>query len=767
MSKVCYITYTEPANHFSGNEVKFFVREFDLESKIGKSHVFVKNIPFIIPTFEMPNGDAERLLEECQNEFPQIEFKKKHYSMNKSVIWAYINDKKLISGIGKNKAERIKLPAKFLDKKSSYSQQLRFYYPPYTLVDIADNELKLPEKQEKTIVDLDTIILDKKCAMDIETMDYDNPQKERISNVVLNFNKNKYIITTFVPKFHEWKGYQIISVRNNSKEKINPKESTDKIKQIASDIIQKEDPLIIYGYNLPFDQSKLRDLGEKKVYTPGVSETGPVYKSVQGMKNMITKGRMTIDSYGYLFFYSNFYENNKLETHSRMAGINFTKGLPYEILAFKTKNGENGSNEDMEKCLDYVVEDGDTTMEIGEKNIKKIILKSRFVKREPSTICTSSGKNIMKEYWNKQFFLKMNTLRDRYEKYHKEDTFILEDYQNELLDLDNDKRKDGLFENVSMVYPLLFIKSLWDTMLSNTVENLRFNTPEEKFDSYQTLNEYITNAIKEYLNYKAKIKETPERKDIFNYVMKNEYGANIDIIDSKLDIFSHDFKEILNGADLINYSKKFLYVKNPEKIVERNLGYIFGKGNCLCAKNKIVTLIEDSNNKFPKLIYQSFGLSRGEKTQFDIKLMRDFLLKRLRLESNEKALECLDNKMNQLDSGEIPKENLLFGGIYEKELEEDLAKELMQKYSCIYEDKQEILNKNGKGTENFTKKWYFRKGPGYGYVKDEEYPLSTTEFLMTGEKPDYSFYKKNFLRAFEDLLYVGMNKSEINNSILG
>lgn len=709
---IAYIIYTEPINYYSGNEVRFFIREFDVETKKGKSSIFTKNIDYIIPSFELFSNEADVLFDNCTKNFPQIEFKKKYFSANKKVLWAYIKDKKWLNA--RKKEERIVLPNKFLVKKSSHSQQLRFYYPPFTMVNIINGNLELPTKQEKSSVDLEFILEDKKCAIDIETVDYNTPT-ERITNAVLNFGNKKYIITTFKPPFNKFRDYQIISVGN-----VELNKTTDEIKKTVTNIIQEEDPLILYGFNIEFDQNKLRELGEEK-YLPGVGKTKPIYKSVQGLKNMITKGRFTIDLYSYLFFYFNIYENNKLETHSRMKGINFTKSLSYELLAYKTKKGEQGSIDDMIEVLTYAAEDGDATYELGEKNCKKIILKSKFVKREPSVICTTSGKNIMKEYWKKKYFLKMNTLRDRYEHYKKRD-FSIEEYKDKLLNL---TKKDGFFKNVAVVYPLLFIKALWDTMIAGTTENLRFNTPEEKFDSYQTLNEYISQTIEDYISYKEKIEKKPDLKDKLNYVIKGEYGVDMNTIETKLKECTELFNELLLEAELINYSKKFLYVKNPNKIVDRNLGFVFGRGNCLCAGKKIVTLIEDK--QFPKIIYQGFNLSKGKKTSFDITLIKDFLIKKLRLEDEYSIANFMKQKIAELRDGKIDREKLVYKGFYKN---------------------------NGVNI-----------GPGYGFVINESEPLPTDQFLRTTKKPDYDFYSNNFLKTFKDLLFSGFSDKTLLEKI--
>ena len=503
------------------------------------------------------------------------------------------------------------LPDKFLKEKTSPSQQMRFYYPVYTIANVENGELILPEKLQKSAIDLETVLKDKKCALDIETVDYENPENERISNVVLNFGpgNRKEILTIFKTPFNEFNGYAITHCKD-----------TNDITKKTGEIISAEDPLILYGYNIEFDQKRLRDLG-KEGYFPGVDETKPVYKSVQGLKNIITKGRFTIDLYGYLFMYRNLYENNKLETHARMAGFDFKKGLSYDVLAYKSKKAEQGSVKDMEEVLKYVVEDGEVTYNFGEKNARKIIQNSIFSKRDPSTICTTSGKNVMKEFWQRKFFLEMNTLKNRYDHGYYKDDFSLENHKDKLLNL---KKEDGFFKDVSLVYPLLFIKSFWP-MIEGTTDALRFDTPDECHNSYQLLNEFVTIPLKEFMKFEEKSKEMQKKgeKCSYDYIMRGNYGMDSTTIRDNLEKNTKKFNELLENSGLINYSKKFIYLNNPEEITKEQLGFVYGKGNCLASGKKIVSLIDD------RLIYQGFGLSKGKKTQFGVGLMRDFVRKRL------------------------------------------------------------------------------------------------------------------------------------------
>ena len=689
MAKVNYITYTEPVNLCKGINSNIYVREFDTETKKGASRVFVKDIPLIIPSLEIETNNASEMIEKYRSEFPQMTCKLKHFSNKKSVIWAYLYDKKFVSS--QKKEEKITLPEIFLTDKTSYSQELRFFYPPYTMVEIKDDNLLLPEKYQKSTIDLDTILSDKKCALDIETMDYDDPEKERISNVNLNFGNEKYIMTTFKTPFNEFNGYKIIRCKD-----------TDEIKKTVEQLIKEKDPLILYGYNISFDQEKLRELGSDE-YLPGVGGKKPIFKSVQGIRNMITKGRFTIDLYGYLFMYHNLFENNKLETHAKMSGIEFKKDLPYSVLAYKTKLGEQGSVKDMEEVLTYVSKDGDVTYELGDKYVKNIIMKSKFVKRNPETICTTSGKNIMKEYWSKKYFFGLNTWKDRYNKFYKEDEFIIEDHKNEYLNLN---RRDGLFKDVSAVYPILFIKSLWDSMIEGTTENLRFQTPQEKYESYQTLNEYISNTLKEFIERKKSLQKRPEKEWIYNYVMQKEYGASMTTIEKKINEESKVFNELLPEAGLINYSKKFLFVKNPQKIEERKLGFVYGNGNLLSCDEKMIMKINSGNGL--KMIYQGVGISKGKKSMFDADLMREFLIKRLNLEEEGSLLEFLNGNIKNLKEGKIPREKLVYHGL--------------------------------------------------GVIDGEE--VSTEEFLTSDKQPDYNYYAKHFFDAYKKILITDFSRKK-------
>lgn len=728
MALIHYITYTEP-DVKSGKDVRFFVREFDTARKIGRSLQFVEPVELIVPSFEMKKEEAPGRLEELARDFPGIEFERKNFFREKEVIWATIRNRK--------KPERTRLPRQFLDKKTSFSQQLRFYYPPFTLVPIRDGKLTRPSKFEKSAVSREIVLDDKKCSLDIETVDYNDPNEERISNVVIRFKDHGYIITTFVPPFKEFRRYRIISVRKSHDELIDLKRSTDAIKREVTGIIQSEDPLGIYGFNLPFDQEKLRKLGDED-YLPGVNMTGPVFKSVQGLKNMITKGRFSFDIYGYKFLYFNLYENNKLETHARREGIDFKKSLPYDILAYKTKKAEEGSLEDMIECLTYVAEDGDVMFQIGQNNEKKILSKALFVKREPSSICTSSGRSLMKEYWEKQYFLSRNTLRNRYEhgyrkrkeakdnvedqgemlfklapdrkKAEYEEEFSVWKKKNELI---NPRRENGVFKDISIVYPLFLTKAFWP-MIQGTTDNLALvGTPDEMLDANQTLDEYICHAVKDSEDYheKAKREKTPSERDRrmgqFDYIMNREYNIWLSEARSNLEKTAGRMKELIGNSGQINYSNKFLFMRHPEQIVHEKLGFVYGRGNCLSCGRKVITRDGDS------LIYQGFGISRGRRCIFDSRLLKGVLMRRLSRDdwSEEEIAQYMKEKMQEIESGEMKRGNLLFKDI---------------------------------GKRKFG-------GKSYGFSHGRELPI---EDFIKAPSIDVRMYAQNFFDSYQDVLKV-------------
>ncbi|MBW3023237.1 hypothetical protein KY308_03980, partial [Candidatus Woesearchaeota archaeon] len=388
---VYYITHAEPVNVQSGNLARFFLRNFD--EKEGRGHSLFIEHPFdlIVPSFEMPFEEAKENLKNLIREFPDFKFELKNYSHKKEVIWAILEDKK----------RRKELPKYFLKNKSSASMLLRFFFPPFMAVDPEN----FPPKELK-FVDPEIVLMDTKCAIDIETTDYNNPDlEERITNAVINFGpgSKKVIFTTFqnLKGINEKSGYNILVVND-----------TDAIKQRVAEEIIEEDPLLLYGFNFAFDQEKLRELGESD-FRVGVDGSVPVFKSVQALRNMIEKGRFVVDLYGYLFYHRNIYKDNRLATHCCD-----TKSLSHVELEAKTKVAESkkrGSREAAEEIISYVVDDGEMTFGLGESYVKEIIAKSWFAKREPSTICTTSGKNISVEMWKERYFHKRSTFLDRYD----------------------------------------------------------------------------------------------------------------------------------------------------------------------------------------------------------------------------------------------------------------------------------------------------------------------------------------------------------------
>ncbi len=705
---VMYIVYTEPVqnqegNMRIGNEVAVFCRDFDERTGVGKSKYFTTEMQHVIPSFDLDGKKVDKILTErgkkligradesidekvdrliflLSKDHPAVNFVKKDYSQDKRVIHAVFDDLRYknslpkyflrqVMAIGKNgkpKATRV----------SFYSPTTYFrwrYAPPFTVVEEKNGQLIFPKKRK--FVDKEIVLADKKCALDIETTEYDSPELERITNAVLNFGEKKYIITSFRGVGDRFRDYDVIYAEN-----------TDGIKNMVEGILHEEDPLIIYGFNIVFDQKKLRELGDDD-YLPGVDFSRPVFK---GLKNMMTKGRFTVDLYPFLSSNKNIYKNNTLATHS---GIE--KDMNHAVLEFETYQAEHGRMDSVQRCMGYVAGDGDITRKRGDENIENIVSRALFAKISLEKACTASSKANMGDYWNKKFYFEMNTYKNRYEHGYNRLEFDPENKKDELLNLERNK---CLEDRVSLVYPKFFINSLWD-MIRGTTSTLRFGTPLEKLNFCQTLHGYITHSLIEYFELKE---EKPGFARV--YAFEQMYGIKFDKIDSLLKKNVERMNELLKDAGLINYSKKFLYVKNPEQIEKEKLGFVFGTGPMLSAGEKIVSLIDG------RLIYQGFGLTRGTKTSFDKEFAEAIIKKRLLLMPEEEVIEFVGSEISKLRNGDAPKEDLLFK-----------------------------KNVNGRRYD-------------YGIVEGKE--MHAMEFLTREVLPDFDFYIENFKRAFLSVIRV-------------
>ncbi len=718
---VLYIVYTEPVQNRSGheptgNEVRVFCRDFDEKTGVGKSKYFTVEMQHIIPSFDLTKDKINEHLTKINKELlfspPEehidkaldrlifllgeeyssyrIRFIEKYYSEKKRVIHAILDDlhdKNSLPEYFLRQVTKIGKDEKSKPTRASFyspSTYFRWLYPPFTVVGEKDGQLVLPKKIKS--VEKEIILADKKCALDIETTEYENPKLERITNVVLNFGNNEknYIVTSFEGTEKMFEEYLLIYAKN-----------TNEIKKNVERIIHEEDPLILYGFNIQFDQKKLRELGDEE-YLPAVDFSKPIFKSVQGIKNMITRGRFTVDTYGFRFLNRNIYKNNTLATH---AGIK--KMFDHPHVELNTYLAEHGDIDAVRKGWEYVGQDGRVTRRVGEEDIDNIVSRALFAKRTLETICTASAKAIMEDHWGKLFYFRMNTYRNRYEHGHHPIEFDTENKKDELLNL---KRNSCLEDKVSLVYPKFFINAMWD-MVRGTTNSLNFATPDEKLNFCQTLNGYVMHALAEYFELK---KEKPSSARL--YAFESQYGIKFDVIDSLLKKNVEKMNELLKDSGLINYSKKFLYVKNPEQIEKEKLGFVFGRGPTLFSGNKIISLIGN------RLIYQGFGLTRGKKTSFDSDFAEEMIMKRLLFTPEEEVIEFARSKISDLKAGCVPKENLLFKRMIDEKRHE------------------------------------------YGIVEGKE--MRAMEFLLSDVLPDSEFYVENFKRAFWDVLSVDFRDLE-------
>src|SRR3989338_6687799 len=102
----------------------------NFDEKEGRGHSLFVDLPVnaIIPSFEMGCEEANEKIDSLVKQFPDFGFELKRYSAAKDVIWAILNDKK----------RKKELPKYFLSGKVSASKLLRFFYPPFKIVNPDD-----------------------------------------------------------------------------------------------------------------------------------------------------------------------------------------------------------------------------------------------------------------------------------------------------------------------------------------------------------------------------------------------------------------------------------------------------------------------------------------------------------------------------------------------------------------------------------------------------------------------------------------------------
>jgi len=445
--------------------------------------------------------------------------------------------------------------------------------------------------------------------------------------------------------------------------------------------------------------------------------------------------------YGYVFLYRHLLKNNKLETHAKQK-----KTLNHVELELLTKKALAGSKEARMQLLTYIADDGDITSRFGNELLPLILPKAHFTRREPSTICTAGGLSIMWEFWQKKYFFQRNTLHNRFGRGKPEEIgFDPETKKDEALGLPEScfvpktttngvsyVKPSGFCENAHLFLPAFFIRAAYG-MIRGTDKNLSLNSPEEKLNYVQTLNGYISHALEEYYLY-AEQKRKGEFSGLIrrgskgikfeklNKEFEELYGIDLRTLDEELAKIISEMDEALRKAEVITFSKKFIYVKEPEplitstdedgKIIKHGFGFIYGHGPTVYAEDKIVSLVRH------ELIFQGFGLT-GEGTP-------DFL---------KDVIEgAIWARLNGL------------GGCYIEDIINQQFSQIpiLPRRKLVFSHTEERANKK-EGKEGI--KYHAGALEGRGIV-------SEAEFLESTRKPDFIWYKRSFEERFEDILEV-------------
>ena len=298
-----FLTHVEPAHPLKGKEALFFVREHNPEQGIFQSHCVVKEVPQLFYTRNMPEPQALQLLAQlnADQNLSNLHMWPHNYTTNPP---SGKHCKVFLTAAG-SKEDKVKLPAPFLCdgtggkwqdafKQNSPSKLLRWFYPPGMILEVSKNipcseDIPHPlqcrhHRDQHGYVSLDALVREDYAVLDLELEGWEKGE-DSIFMAVYVSPSHKLILHNFDSPETEQEHFGLVHY-----------DTQQELGQLITELINKEDPLWLYGHNIMnFDQIKLREL-TSRAYLPSVNLHYPVTKSVQGLGMVITKVRWTLDS---------------------------------------------------------------------------------------------------------------------------------------------------------------------------------------------------------------------------------------------------------------------------------------------------------------------------------------------------------------------------------------------------------------------------------------------------------------------------------------
>jgi hypothetical protein len=728
-----FITHVEPLHLQKGKEVAFYVREQDLVSNRGKSHVIVKDVPHYFFTRNMPNDQLSAQLIKLQQQ-PDLE----HLVMEQHKIssnWSFLRAEGC-------KEDRKILPPPFICKKdskdkrdpsgnSSPSKLLRWLYPPMMLIPSLD---EIPSPLEimnpgfdYQFVELDQIVNDLMAIADIEVRDW-QIGKDSIFQMVYFSPLSRILFHDLPFNDREQEGFRLI--RYSTQQELG---------QLTTQLIAQEDPVCLAGHNLMnYDQLQLRRLTQ--AYFPAINEYHPVTKSAQGFGRVLTKGRFTIDTYGYFFNWLNLYVNNKIETIQE-----FSKSIGYEEQAALLKKAEQGDKEAFRKLTHYCIEDGKVTWNLMQRVKRTVFDKSLSLRTSPDKISSSGRNSLGRDDWKRKYFLFHGNHEEGWRRRAKraKEGFSLEKEKNRYLPTtkhpDLVKFHQGMFEDAHVVYFTPFISACLEEvemLFPELLDKVRTTpNPLEKFDWLQVLNAKLSYVVEEIVDVLDK-----QEGDLFqrtewidkdqywplsNFLKDHNFGISgaVDLVNRFVETLAKT-RSFLGDPriDIINRGNYFYFLTGTidlNKLEEQNLGIHMGQGQVLSLGKERTVSNPFATDNIDRLIYQGYSPYRGTKFVFEKEILRDVLTMFFSKEDPETIHSYLVHVLDKVQSGDLPREayflpkktRTYFKGLFSQTVEKNGEdRKLKEKYNKLKRRiKDRMSNDTARELTAFTEQcqdWY-------------------------------------------------------------
>lgn len=796
-----YIIYAKYINPQSGNLARIFLRRYDCEKQRGETIFIDTPVDFVIPSYEFKKEESENVktslenvLKNNKNFDKDIRFEIKQFDSYRSVIHAYLPDKK------KEKRESLRKIAKaanlssnfFIINKMSPSQYLMSQFQPFTIPESYSIEPPFISRNTKGVVSLEDIKNDVHVALDIETENWDKKDiQDIISMMVMVSNKKdlpKFIFTRYDPCIEYVNGYKIVSFKNHE-------ELRENIHYVLRNIYK---PLSIVGFNQYFDQIMLRLCIED--YEPGIDETQPKVRSASGKtKSIMIRGLQAIDLFNKFSYELPYLKDNKLESIMQHFNFPFAKSINYFDLVEAFNEAERGNKEKLIKSLEYTANDGDATISLFLDVIDEIYTDALCMNSLPESICKGFDGNA-DEWWRRQFFLIKNTLLNRY-KYKYIPRLDTEQYERtfysikieEKLEKDSrghDKkivvlpRKDVYFNRAALVFSTLLLQALdplyevhpeirnyWHyykktpiSLIGKKYRGLfklqsRMCLPLTFYDEVCTLFDLKPEAIfPENIPPIYLKKQMILSFDTKNNEFKISYGnlkCDLRQINKSLVENVELWNSIVKEEHIINYSNKLLLLDEVvgEELSDKRLGIIIAKGPAISVENRF--FLYEHNT----IYMQGISLTRNDKSKWEQKLILELLKEALIYIQNnsvfdeagrKKVRERYESELEKLARNEVKKSELLF---VKPQIKKNIKIEDSQGVlfdlgltSSSQEEEKEESKKNKKKKINYY----------VGFLKGVYYPVPKDEFLESNREIDVTSYKSHFQKAYSSIINIIM-----------